>query len=264
MKFERIPTRRKAVRKTVYARLFNKAKPKRQRASAAAPTADDMEEGGINISRSLTIIFAIHIVAIGMIFIHKQYLSGRTTAPESSVVAAEVETPVAVAPPARSSNLPMLSAGDKPYLVRKGDNYSIIAAKHNVAETELRALNHDTDIRAGVVLRIPKGKRIVAQVPPEVAAIRDGPKVSDSERGLVEILPPVNGDTAQLIRPNTSQNTGSANSDSAGSGRTHIVKSGENIWRISKKYEVSQKDLLSINKITDPSKLRIGQVLKLP
>jgi LysM repeat protein len=261
MKSERIPTRRKAVRKTVYARLFNKAKPKRQRASAAASSADDMEEGGINISRSLTIIFAIHIVAIGMIFIHKQYLSGRTAAPEAAVVVSEVETPVA-APVVRSGNLPILSSGDKPYLVRKGDNYSIIAAKHGVVETELRALNHETDIRAGVVLRIPKGKRIVAEVPPEVAAIRDGPQVSDSERGLVEILPPVNGDTAQLVRPNRGQQAGSSNA--AGSGRTHIVKSGENIWRISKRYEVSQKDLLSINKITDPSKLRIGQVLKLP
>jgi len=264
MKSERIPTRRKAVRKTVYARLFNKAKPKRQRASAAAPTADDMEEGGINISRSLTIIFAIHIVAIGMIFIHKQYLSGRTTAPESTAVVSEVhETPVA-APAVRSGNLPILSSGDKPYLVRKGDNYSIIAAKHGVVETELRALNHDTDIRAGVVLRIPKGKRIVAEVPPEVAAIRDAPQISDSERGLVEILPPVNAGSAQLVRPNNGQQAGPSNSDAADSGRTHVVKSGENIWRISKKYNVSQKDLLSLNKITDPSKLRIGQVLKLP
>ena len=58
MNNDRIHTRRQPVRKTLYARLFNKAKPKKQRA-AAAPTADEMDEGGINISRSLTIIFAI-------------------------------------------------------------------------------------------------------------------------------------------------------------------------------------------------------------
>ena len=39
MNNDRIPTRRQPVRKTLYARLFNKAKPKKQRA-AAAPTAD--------------------------------------------------------------------------------------------------------------------------------------------------------------------------------------------------------------------------------
>lgn len=83
MKHDRIPTRRSPARKTLYARLFNKARPVKQRASAAATaSAGDMEEGGINISRSLTIIFAIHIIAIGMIFIHKQYLSGRTELPK--------------------------------------------------------------------------------------------------------------------------------------------------------------------------------------
>ena len=92
MKYDRIPTRRQPVRKTLFARLFNKAKPKKQRAAAAATTAEDMEEGGINISRSLTIIFAIHIVAIGMIFIHKQYLSGRTSVPESAAAASLAET----------------------------------------------------------------------------------------------------------------------------------------------------------------------------
>ena len=51
MKHERIPTRRQPVRKTLYARLFNKTKTKRQRAAAVSPAADDMDEGGINISR---------------------------------------------------------------------------------------------------------------------------------------------------------------------------------------------------------------------
>jgi LysM repeat protein len=263
MKFERIPTRRKPIHNTLYARLFNKAKPKRQRAAAAASSVDDMDEGGINISRSLTIIFAIHIVAIGMIFIHKQYLSGRTAAPETTAVVAKAETLVA-APIERNNELPILSSGDKPYLVRKGDNYAVIAAKHGVAESELRNLNRGTDIRAGVVLRIPQGKRIVAEVPPEVAAIRDRPMNNDSELGLVEILPPVNVGSSQLIRPNLSQQAGSVNSGSAVSGRTHIVKSGENIWRISNNYKVSQKDLLNMNNIIDPSKLKIGQVLKLP
>jgi LysM repeat protein len=261
MNNDRIPTRRQPIRKTLYARLFNKAKPKKQRA-AAAPTADEIDEGGINISRSLTIIFAIHIVAIGMIFIHKQYLSGRTSAPESTASASLVETPTAARP---SNHLPVLSGGDKPYMVKKGDNYSIIAAKHNVKESELRDMNSDADIRAGVVLRIPQSQRIVAEMPPEVSAIRDQGTPSDADLGLVEILPPVETDAAQLIRPTVSQSSGDIpRATPVGSGRTHTVKSGENIWRISNQYKVSQQELMTVNNITDPTKLRIGQILKLP
>jgi LysM repeat protein len=253
MKYERIPTRRQPVRKTLYARLFNKAKPRKQRA-AAAPTADEMDEGGINISRALTIIFAIHIVAIGMIFIHKQYLSGRTVAPESTAPAER-----------RNDQLPVLSGNDKPYMVRKGDNYAIIAAKHNVEESTLREINRGADIRAGAILRIPQGNRIVAEVPPEVAAIRDQPRIADSDLGLVEILPPADAGAAQLVRPAISR-SGDAipRATPVASGRTHTVKAGENIWRISNQYKISQQELMGINNITDPTKLKIGQMLKLP
>lgn len=265
MKYERIPTRRQPVRKTLYARLFNQPKTKKQRAAAATASADDMDEGGINISRSLTIIFAIHIVAIGMIFIHKQYLSGRTAAPESAAAPAAETTPAAAAAPERRNDaLPVLSHNDKPYLVSKGDNYAIIAAKHNVAESELRELNRGADIRAGVVLRIPQGRRIVAETPREVTAMREQSRPADSDHGLVEILPPV-GAEPQLVRPALSRDGRVIpRAEPVASGRTHTVKSGENIWRISKQYGVSQKELMAINRITDPSKLQIGQTLKLP
>ena len=260
MKFDRIPTRRKPVRKTLSARLFNKAKPKRQHAAAATASHEDMEESGINISRSLTIIFAIHIIAIGMIFIHKQYLADRTPDPVAKVSKSEVASASATASvvPDRNNVLPKLSSGDTPYMVNQGDNYSIIAAKHNVDENELRTLNRGADIRAGAVLRIPQAKRIVAEDPPEVAAIRNQPGMNDSERGLVEIAP----SRAQVIKPMRTEDAPLASV--VGSGRTHVLKAGENIWRISTKYNVSQKDLMALNNITDPTKLKIGQVIKLP
>lgn len=265
MKYERLPTRRKPVRKTLSARIFNKTKTKRQRASAAAASPEDMEESGINISRSLTIIFAIHILAIGMIFVHKQYLSDRTPEPGagagSSGSSAAVSTPVVT----RNNDLPKLSTGDTPYMVRQGDNYSIIAAKHNVNESELRNLNRGADIRAGAVLRIPQSNRIIAEDPPEVAAIRNQPRLNYSERGLVEIVPLVASNPARVIRPVTRREVENApRANVVGSGRTHILKAGENIWRISNKYKVSQKELMALNNITDPSKLQIGQVIKLP
>ncbi len=261
MKLDRIPTRRKPIRRTLSARLFNKAKSKRQHASAASGSHEDMEDSGINISRSLTIIFAIHIVAIGMIFIHKQYLSGRTPEPVSSEI---VETaPKAPAPSAMPSR--KFSSGEASYMVEQGDNFPVIAAKLNVEESDLRNSNVGRDIRPGAVLRIPQSKRIVAEDPPEVAAIRNQPGINDSDRGLVEINPSTATTRAQIIRPIVQNgNADTSREIVVESGRTHILKAGENIWRISTKYNVSQKELMALNNITDPTKLKIGQVIKLP
>ncbi len=270
MKFDRLPTRRMPVRKKLHARLFNKtktkAKPRKQRASAAAASADDVEESGINISRSLTIIFAIHIVAIGMIFIHKQYLSGRTAAPASTASAEAGADPVS-ATPAKPANLPQLSNGDLTVLPKKGDNYTTLAKKYNVDEADLRNANRGIAIHPGVVLRIPQGRRIVAEAPPEVEAYRNHAPPTDSDRGLVEILPHVESARPQVIVPSNRQLEEAPRASvvsPAPSGKTHTVKSGDNIWRISNDNNVSQQELMKLNNISDPTKLKIGQVLKIP
>ncbi len=260
MKLDQIPTRRKPVQKTVYARLFNRTKFRKQRASAATASPEEFDDSGSNISRSLSIIFAIHIVAIGMIFIHKQYLSGRTAAP---AVANQEEADHSVAAdvsPERTARLPQLSNGYTPHMVEKGDNFAIIAAKHGVDETELRKLNQGKELRAGNLFRIPQSKRIVAVEPPEVVAIRNQATPNESERGLVEILPTANGSQNTANLPNAIPRavpTGLI-------GKTHTVKSGESVWRISKQYNLTEKELMSLNGISDPSKLKAGQVLKLP
>ena len=48
------------------------------------------------------------------------------------------------------------------------------------------------------------------------------------------------------------------------SGKTYIVKKGDNPVTIAKKLKVSYDNLLSLNHIEDPHKLRIGQKLLVP
>ena len=48
------------------------------------------------------------------------------------------------------------------------------------------------------------------------------------------------------------------------SGKIYIVAKGDNPVSIAKKLKVSQADLLAANKITDPTKLQIGQKLIVP
>lgn len=261
MKLDQIPTRRKPVQKTIYARLFNKTKFRKQHASAAAASADEIDDdAGINISRSLSIIFAIHILAIGMIFIHKQYLSGRTEEPKSAGHDSQSESIAAAASPERADQVPSLATGGKPYMVKKGDNFTIIAAKFQVDEADLRQMNRDKEVRAGTVLRIPEAKRIVAVEPPEVQAIRNHNTQHPSEAGLVEILPPATN-AQSSVSSNGALPTAVPQTATA---KSHIVKPGESVWRIAKQYNLTEKDLMGANGISDPTKLRAGQVLKLP
>jgi len=48
------------------------------------------------------------------------------------------------------------------------------------------------------------------------------------------------------------------------SGKLYTVIAGETPTMIAKKFQVSYDDLLKLNKIDDPKKLRIGQKLHIP
>ncbi|MBS5216748.1 MAG: M23 family metallopeptidase, partial [Sutterella wadsworthensis] len=48
------------------------------------------------------------------------------------------------------------------------------------------------------------------------------------------------------------------------SGATHTVAPGDTIYNISQRYGVNASDLMQMNAITDPTTLRLGQVLRLP
>ena len=48
------------------------------------------------------------------------------------------------------------------------------------------------------------------------------------------------------------------------SGKTYIVAKGDNPVTIAKKFKVSYDDLVTLNRIDDPRKLKIGQKLSIP
>ena len=259
MKLQTLPVKRRPVPKGVFKRLSAVTRKRKQRVAAAVPASEmDGDEGSSKISRALTIIFLIHIVAIGLIFFHQHFLDGR---PEEQVAtpkpASTANESAAVLPvTAPRTDLPRLSSGEKPYIVRAGDNYTRIAAAEGVDEGDLRALNKYVDIGPGLILKIPP-KRIVAIDPPEVTAIREQ-AASDQDRGLVEAVDVTNAPKAQLIRPNTSA------APSAASGQSYVVQPGDSIWRIANRFKVSQDTLMQINGIKDARKMKIGMKLTIP
>jgi LysM repeat protein len=219
----------------------------------------ETDESGSKISRALTIIFLIHIVAIGLIFVHQTFLDGREPELPVSAEVKKQEAVPAVASAPRRTDLPRLASGEKPYVVMQGDNYARIAAQAEVEEADLRLVNGHVEIVPGLLLKIPP-KRIVAAEPPEVDAIRSQIP-SDSDRGLVEALPVDvrNAPRAMLVKPNVNRAE-----PAAAAGRSYVVQNGDSIWRIANRFKVSQDSLMKANGISDARKMKTGMSLVIP
>jgi LysM repeat protein len=64
--------------------------------------------------------------------------------------------------------------------------------------------------------------------------------------------------------PATSKTTAKPSTKVADSGKTYVVAKGDNPVTIAKKFKVSYDDLVALNHIDDPRKLKIGQKLLIP
>lgn len=268
MKFQTLPVRRRPVSKGIFHRLSAVTR-KRQRVSASATMSGmEMEDGGSKISRALTIIFLIHIVAIALIFIHQRFLDGR---PQESTraVTREVATPASaktVATPAA----PLVANSGKTHITKDGESYASIAAAFGVAEQDLRQLNDDAALRKGLILKIPAGKAVSVAAPvatavdPALASEAVAPAAA-SDDGMVEAVP-VDVSVAPKAKAIVENESAmpAVKETAKASGKTHQVKKGDTIVKIAKQYKVTQDALMSANSITDPTKLKAGANLVIP
>ena len=82
---------------------------------------------------------------------------------------------------------------------------------------------------------------------------------------MIGVAPPETKPQAPAVNPPVAQKP-SAKSQAkvSESGKTYIVAKGDNPVTIAKKFKVSYDDLLALNHIDDPRKLKIGQKLLIP
>ena len=153
-------------------------------------------------------------------------------------------------PPAEPKNYVVEGNGDKIiYTIQSGDYLGKIAQKFGVKVSDIQAWNglSGTNITAGKTLVIWTGKKST-----------QNSQTTQQKTNTTA--------TKTATQSNTSTSTSSAtfNAKDYTLVETYTVKSGDNPYNIAKRYNWATADeILKWNNISDPSKLQIGQKLKI-
>ncbi len=263
-----------------FRQLQAKVGKRKQRVSATATSSMDIsgDVPSVGIGRALMIILVLHVVAIGAIFLGTKK-NDRETLPALLADQPEEEKK----PQVKSSQL---NRGLERRVVKSGDNYTKLAKRYNVDTQELRRVNYDTPLSAGLFIYLPAKKVTVNEVitqtpkPPQSLPnpVSDRPDlglgqnnaidhVAVEEIGTDELKSSASDPAAVLITPKRNPNLATDNGQQGSvsdSGKTYKVKAGDSIWRIAHNHKVNQESLLKLNGLSDPRKLRAGMVLKIP
>lgn len=151
---------------------------------------------------------------------------------------------VAAAPAAVAGNVKIYVADEDfgYYRVRRGDTIATIARKFGTSQTNIRSLN-----KFGRGGKLIAGKRI--RVPAEQVAglARDRSSKKDVKKNEV---------AAQSKAP--------ARKPSQEKAKVHVVRAGENLTEIARRYGVTIRDLASHNQLSRRAKISIGAKLQIP
>jgi LysM repeat protein len=136
----------------------------------------------------------------------------------------------------------------------------IVLLLHVVAVSGIIAFNA-IKTRQGPIVPLPASTTDAA-APPKAfgvgSTIKSAPVSSQPSLAQKQSLP------ARPIAKEGSKTKQSENAKSADSGNVYIVVKGDNPVTIAKKFKVPYDDLVALNHIDDPRKLKIGQKLLIP
>jgi len=153
-------------------------------------------------------------------------LPDETVLPAAEVTP-EVEEPAVPAEEAPAEVAPEPGSGSSQieYIVQAGDTLGLIAQRYNVSIEALAAANGISNINA-----LDLGQKLII---------------------------PVGGEVVQPAEP------APADGDSTVE-RVHIVQPGENLYRIGLQYGISYQELAAYNGLADPTRLSVGQEIRIP
>ena len=200
--------------------------------------------------------------------------------------------PAATAEPAAQPAATSGSAASSPgaYTVQRGDSLGGIAAKFGVTTKEILAVNpaitNPDVLTVGQQIKLPEGRSSAASAPAatsgESSAASGGSQTYTVQKGdiLANIARKYGVTVAALQQANNLANPnkiivgqkltipagGAAAPAAASSGQTrnYTVQRGDTMSTIAVKFGVTVAALQQANGITNPDKITVGQVLKIP
>ncbi|MGH8047182.1 MAG: LysM peptidoglycan-binding domain-containing protein [Chthoniobacterales bacterium] len=264
-------------------KLKLRASVARSRRAPLVEEEDFLEEPEPNmkLSHAFVVVLVLHVIAVAGVFTFnsinakqadifsalKEEPAKTADAPAAAAANAAKTTEPEVADPSNGLTAPTAAspavapgaAAGKTYELQSGETLTKVAATYGVSVADLQSANNITDpktIRAGTVLVIPGAAAAPAKpetpaykpisVPP-AAAVNPAPAVAVPVKTVAAAAP---ADAA----------AGSVKD----SGKVYVVVKGDNPWKIAKRMKVKYAELLSLNNITDPNHIQIGQKLKIP
>ena len=177
------------------------------------------------------------------------------------------------------------------YKVVRGDTLWGIARKNSISLSALLgsnpALSKSSKLSIGQEIMIPSGNATAQPAPiivPETSVnvgtssgtyiVKAGDSLSRIARNnqvSLSALMKINGmNSSSIIRPGQTLLLPDSTASSSltpspvvvpSGATTHIVKKGENLTRISSLYGISIKQIMALNGLSDPGKIRVGQSL---
>jgi len=209
--------------------------PKKKKLQAATARRmremDYTEEPNVKLSSAFFVVLILHVVAVGGIYAFNAIKAHQPPAfeeTESAQVAGSSPAPATSAFDAQAPAAPAIATPPAPtriYLVKRGDTVSKIAAANGVAGDDIIALNH---------LKEQGGIHVGEELKLPAAA----PAADQPETPKPVVL--------------------------KDSGNIYTVLHGDTPVGIARKLHVGYDDLIRLNKIEDPKKLKIGMKLKVP
>lgn len=281
--------------------MLHRLHAKMNRLPAHLTSEDDwkQDQPGVRLSRVFGVVLGIHIVAIGGLmayemFRHREHPAAAPTAFRPALREARPGTAM-VAPAARVKD----SFADDPkharlrtHVVAPGEGLGEIAAQYGVDEKALHLKNllgQGRAFKSGMKLVIPNRQlEAAAPMDPDRLLAGDAPaRGAEPAAALAPVARPAFDPSLPVLRaepvaepaapaapamaavpkkkasaPAKKLETAAATKPKS-KGRVHVVKSGENAYRIAKAYGVNVDQLVKTNGI-NPSALRPGTTLTIP
>lgn len=287
---------KKAVRMPLRRPPQGRRMPKPISLPARAATADEAydeeedyggeDEPNMKFIHALFVVLVLHIIAVGGIFAFnsmkaKQNAKAAAKPPAATETARQDAAPVAPAAAttaSKSSTASLEGWKGKTHEVQGGDTLARIAAKYKVSAEAIGKENNITTysmLRVGQVLKIPAASATSATRTTETAkpasdtaakqqaflATKTDAKTTSTASATTATPKATPAAEATAKTTETKPTPAAA---TATEGNVYVVAKGENPYLIAKKLHVSYNELLAANGIKDPTKIQIGQKLKVP